>query len=146
METMQAATNQFQTAYNSARRTAFFDAIRRRSSDLPTLDEVCGDLSHYRRVAHGVKSIPLAAIVGSEGRAHEFDAQFLPRATYLKERWTRVADAMRQGLRLPPIQVYKLGERYFVCDGNHRVSVARHNGQDTIAANVTELVADTLMA
>lgn len=141
MDTMQMATNQFQAAYSSARRSALIDTIRRRPTSLPTLDEICGDLSSYRLVSHGVKTIALAQIVGSEGRAEAFDRRFLPRSTYLRERWSRVAQAMSDGIRLPPIQVYKLGEHYYVCDGNHRVSVALHRGHEQIQANVTELVA-----
>lgn len=146
MDTMQAAMNQFQAAYSSARRSALVDTIRRRPADLPTLEEICGDLGRYRKLARGLQTIPLARIAGSEGRAHEFDRRFLPRSTYLQERWSRVAQAMSQGVRLPPIQVYKLGEHYYVCDGNHRVSVARHRGQEQIEANVIELLADDLAA
>lgn len=144
MDTMQAATNQFQAAYSSAQRSAFIDTIRRRAASLPTLADICGDLSRYRQLPRGLKTIPLAQIVGSEGRAHAFDRRFLPRSTFLKERWSRVALAMSQGVRLPPIQVYKLGDQYYVCDGNHRVSVARHRGQEQIEANITELLIDTL--
>ena len=80
------------------------------------------------------------------GRGEEFDRRFLPRALHLKERWSRVAQAMNQGLQLPPIQVYKLGEQYVVCDGNHRVSVARHRGQGEIDATVIELRTKALVA
>jgi hypothetical protein len=34
--------------------------------------------------------------------------------------------------------VYKIGEAYFVMDGNHRVSIAIQQGWDTIPAFVTE--------
>ena len=40
---------------------------------------------------------------------------------------------------LPPISVYKLGDWYFVRDGNHRVSVARSKGVEFIDAEVVEL-------
>jgi nucleotide-binding universal stress UspA family protein len=40
---------------------------------------------------------------------------------------------------LPPIDVFKVGEAYFVIDGNHRVSVARQMGATHIQANVTEI-------
>lgn len=139
MSTVQAAS-QFQAAYGRAQRSAFFDSIRRRATNLPTLGEICGDLSRYRQVSRGLTTIAISQIAGSEGRAHEFDRSFLPRSTYLQERWSRVAQAMSQGLRLPPIQVYKYGEHYYVCDGNHRVSVARYRGQEQIEANVTELL------
>ena len=38
----------------------------------------------------------------------------------------------------PPIKVYKVGDTYFVLDGNHRVSVAVHRGHKTIEAYVWE--------
>ena len=40
---------------------------------------------------------------------------------------------------LPPIDVYKIGESYFVSDGNHRVSIARQQGVETISAMVVEV-------
>jgi hypothetical protein len=40
---------------------------------------------------------------------------------------------------LPPVELFKVGEVYFVRDGNHRVSVARARGQDFIDAQVTEI-------
>jgi len=39
---------------------------------------------------------------------------------------------------LPPIQLYKVGDVYFVKDGNHRVSVAREHGVEFIDAEVIE--------
>ena len=41
-----------------------------------------------------------------------------------------------------PIELYKIGEVYFVRDGNHRVSVARANGLTHIEAYVTEIETD----
>ena len=43
---------------------------------------------------------------------------------------------------LPPVELYKIGDIYFVRDGNHRVSVARQQGQVYIDAYVTELQVD----
>ena len=41
---------------------------------------------------------------------------------------------------LPPIDVYKIGEVYFVRDGHHRLSVAKANGATHIEAHVTEML------
>jgi hypothetical protein len=43
------------------------------------------------------------------------------------------------GGALPPISVYRLGERHFVRDGHHRVSVAHSLGMAAIDAEVTDL-------
>ncbi|MBI5106700.1 MAG: chromosome partitioning protein ParB, partial [Solirubrobacterales bacterium] len=47
---------------------------------------------------------------------------------------------MRRGEAMPPIDLYKVGEAYFVRDGHHRVSVARALGENDINARVTEVV------
>ena len=142
MDTMNAATIQFQAACADARRDAIIDSLSGRSSDMPTLDELRGNLPIGGQRTLGLRTIPLQQIVGSEGRSNDFDRRFQPRSAHLQERWTRVARAYDQGVALPPITVFKLGERYFVSDGNLRVSVARHRGQDQITAQLVELLVD----
>jgi hypothetical protein len=46
---------------------------------------------------------------------------------------------MVEGDELPPIDVYKVGDGYYVIDGHHRVSVARSLGRETIPARVVEV-------
>ena len=88
---------------------------------------------------HGVQEIPLEAIVGSVGRAEDFTRTFLPKHDSVEERWARVRAAVIDMKGGPPIDVYQVGEVYFVKDGNHRVSVARQLGSETISAHVTEV-------
>lgn len=130
-------------AFDSARRRAFFAAImariRGRPTELLSFEEIRARLrihvEHYR----GLHDIPLAQIAGSVGRLHQFTREFLPKRAASRERWSRIyAEAI--GLRgLPPIEVYQIDDVYFVRDGNHRVSVARQMGLDSIQAHVTEL-------
>ena len=88
----------------------------------------------------GIQSIPVAAIIGSAGRYTEFTRTFLPRNAEDKERWARVkAVSQDPETSFPPIEVYKVGEAYFVIDGNHRVSIARQEGTATIEAHVIEV-------
>ena len=87
----------------------------------------------------GTKAIPLEAIIGSVDRYSDFDQQFLPLEDHLDERWINVRSAQLEGRELPPIEVYKVGDAYFVKDGNHRVSVARKNHQKFIDAQIIEL-------
>jgi uncharacterized membrane protein len=54
------------------------------------------------------------------------------------ERWKRVDLAYRTGRDLPSVALCKLGDDYYVVDGNHRVSVARFDGVEMIDADVTE--------
>jgi hypothetical protein len=90
--------------------------------------------------------IPIANIVGSVGRYRDFDRAFLPLSGADAERWKRLDVALNELRNLPPIDVYKIGDVYFVRDGNHRVSVAKANGLTSIEANVTEIEARVSLA
>lgn len=86
------------------------------------------------------ETVELERIVGSVGRGSSFDGRFLPLCSCSKDRWKRVDEAFHDGKPLPPVELYKLGERYFVYDGNHRVSVARYHGVVAVDALVRRLI------
>lgn len=92
----------------------------------------------------GVQVIPMEAIVGSVDKVRDFDRRFRPTSGRSRERWERMARKSRTGEAFPPIEVYKLGELYFVRDGHHRVSVGRALGAREIEAHVTEI--DTVIS
>jgi hypothetical protein len=110
-----------------------------RSDDLLSFEEVRQQL-HLSAPAAGatVQEISLVKVVGSVGRYRDFTRAFLPRAQVDPERWTRIERLQGRG-SLPPIDVFQVGEVYFVRDGNHRVSVARARKQETIQARVVEI-------
>ncbi|MCB9007145.1 MAG: hypothetical protein H6656_07250 [Ardenticatenaceae bacterium] len=83
----------------------------------------------------GVVEVPLDAIVGSVGRYKTFTRKFLPLTNSVQDRWMAV-DALAAKTGWPPVEVYQIGNIYFVKDGNHRVSVARQLGLTTIEAHV----------
>ena len=110
-----------------------------RSDDLLPYDEVAEQLQIVGRAEQGLRQIPVAAIVGSVGRYNDFSRTFLPRLKSDRERWVGVKTAVAHISELPAIDVYQIGEAYFVLDGNHRVSVARREGLEFIDARVTEV-------
>jgi hypothetical protein len=81
--------------------------------------------------------VPLDAIVGTLEPTPHFDASFRPASEVLRGRWERIALAHRRGDSLPPIEVVKRPDGYYVLDGRHRVSVARALGHPDIDARVT---------
>lgn len=87
----------------------------------------------------GTQTILVDQIIGSVDRYDEFDQHFLPLTHHLDERWVAIRKAQIEGKELPAIQVYKVGDGYFVKDGNHRVSVAKSTHQKYIDAEVIEL-------
>jgi hypothetical protein len=110
--------------------------------DLVSYDEVAKRIKARQQIEMGTQMVPLSKIVGSVGRYRDFTRTFLPRAGVNPERWARVDAAMHSMEGFPPIEVYKIGDVYFVRDGNHRVSVARANGLTHIEAYVTEIPTD----
>jgi hypothetical protein len=67
----------------------------------------------------------------------DFDNKFLPLQTHNKSRWVSVAKAVRLGIKLPPVELIRIDDHYFVVDGHHRLSIAQAMGETAIAANVT---------
>jgi len=104
-----------------------------------SFDEVLEALGGRGERDLGLQLIPLDAIVGSVDKVRDFDRRFRPTSDKSRFRWERLARASRQGEEIPPIEVYKLGDHYFVRDGHHRVSVARALGLKLIEAEVTEV-------
>ena len=84
----------------------------------------------------GRRTVPIAQIGGSEGRAGDFDRDFNPLQDYTRERWLGIAGARERGKALPPVSLVQVGDIYFVKDGHHRISVARALGQKAIEARV----------
>ncbi len=129
--------------FNAAKRRAFVQdmlaELSGRSDDLLSFHDVQEqlNLSDPGQDAH-LEEIPLDRILGSVGRYRDFNRAFLPRAHIDAQRWTRVA-RMGSQAALPPIRVFRIGEVYFVQDGNHRVSVARARKQKTIMAHVIDI-------
>jgi len=131
--------------FDAARFRAFRRAVRAlltgRPRRLISLDQVLRAAGREGQADRGVRDIPLDRVIGSAGRAktHDFDPGFLPVSRRLRHRWARVYTAMVEGGEIPPIDVYKVGENYYVIDGHHRVSVAHSLGRDRIAARITEV-------
>ncbi len=92
-----------------------------------------------RTIQRGIQEIPLDNIVGSVDRYEDFTRTFLPKADATQTRWVGVRAAVSDMRGMPPIDVYQLGDAYFVQDGNHRVSIARHLNTKTISARVIEV-------
>ena len=129
--------------FDKARRRALFEDILSivsgRSTDLLPFEEVRRQLKGRQGIPRGLQLIPLDQIVGSVGRYRDFSRAFLPRKSVDMSRWAHLDQALNRLEPIPPIEVYKVGDAYFVRDGNHRVSVARANGATHIDAYVTDV-------
>ena len=110
------------------------------SDFLPSFEEARRMLGGFIQVPRGIRAVPVAKIVGSVGRTRDFDGAFLPTRASAATRWKRVDRAFYGAEVLPPVRLFKVGDEYFVEDGNQRVSVARYQGVEWIDAEVVELL------
>jgi len=108
-------------------------------SHMLPFEEVVGALGATSRASVGERVIPLESIVGTvDRRRGDFDRSFRP-SPNTRGRWERIAEARKRGEAMPPIDVFQIGDLYFVQDGHHRVSVARAMGDTDINANVVQV-------
>ncbi|MCC6906171.1 MAG: hypothetical protein IT326_10040, partial [Anaerolineae bacterium] len=129
--------------WDKARKAAAFEDVLGlfgfAQKGLLSFDEVQRSLRLTQRNYRGLQDIEIDRIRGSVGRYKDFTQTFLPRNETMRDRWTRVSVAgVEQGF--PPIDVYQVGDAYFVLDGNHRVSIARQSREKTIQAHVWEFI------
>ena len=141
METIRAGED-FDAARFKAFRRSLSASLTRRARRLASIEDVLEAAGAEGRSYGGIQEIPVDRIVGSAAstaKAEDFDPAFLPTTPRLRDRWTRIYREMVEGAELPPIDVYKVGDGYYVIDGHHRVSVARSLGRPTITARVVDV-------
>ncbi len=130
--------------FDHAKRQAMVEGmvalVRGKPSDLLPFDDVQRKLGLHITRERGLQQVSLDQIVGSAGKYHDFTRSFWPRNEKLRERWKWIYVAAHDFRGLPPVELYQVGEVYFVKDGNHRISVARALGSKTIEAYVTEYI------
>lgn len=101
--------------------------------------EICGEINL------GTTEIPINKILGTRtsARSNAFAGNFmplLPENTEFGAKWCKLYEShIREGIR-EPIKVYEYLNRYFVQEGNKRVSVLKYLGAVAIEARVTRLI------
>jgi uncharacterized ParB-like nuclease family protein len=133
------ALEDFDAARARAFRRSLTSILTGRAQRLRSIEPMLRAAGLEGRAFGGVLEIPIDKIAGSvapDAKANDFDPSFLPINRRTRDRWTRIYQAMVEGDELPPIDVYKVDDRYYVIDGHHRVSVARNLGRPAINARV----------
>jgi hypothetical protein len=137
-----ASRANFQEARRKALLAALRDLLHGHPNEMLSLADVRARLNVRGQRYLGHHAVPIDHIIGSEGRYSDFDRHFLPRSNKLGERWSSIDRARLRSIELPPVDLYKIGDIFFVRDGNHRVSVGRQQGVAYIDANIVELIVD----
>ena len=109
--------------FAKARNKAFFNEIQHllspEEASLISLNDVKQLIRPVNETYLGMKVIPIDKIIGSEGRYKDFDNNFFPKSSHLRNRWEHVDEAAIKEINIPPIKVYEIAVLYFVSDGNH---------------------------
>lgn len=112
---------------------------------LPVLDDVLSYTEITAEVSLGVMDVPLDKIVGTKtvGRTNAFANNFmplLPEKSEFAAKWGILYDhQISDGIR-DPIVAYEFMNKYYVQEGNKRVSVMKYVGAYSITANVIRLL------
>ena len=139
-----------ENAYNIARTRGFWDVVRGRIAGqnpyLLSFRESVGDLGLIGARYLGMQTVATKDIAGSLGREREFSRGFLPvgGAARQKERWRQCYARFLSGNAGSPLHVCRVGGRFFVVNGHHRVSVARYLNLKSIRAHVSEIEEKTV--
>jgi hypothetical protein len=138
----QQAVSDFSRARGRAILSQIQNFLNTDRDKLLSFHDVKDILKPRNEVYRGNQIVPINLIAGSEGRYHDFNKYFLPKAEHLRQRWQRVDEAHINDIILPSISLYEIGGVYFVRDGNHRVSVAKSQGVEFIDAEVISLATE----
>ncbi len=139
MKDYSGAIRDFKKARDRAAIENLVARLSSRSSELLSYEDVRQKVRATGVVSHSLQDVPLDAIVGSVNRYTDFTRRFLPKRDSDQSRWANVYQATSESAGLPPVDLYKIGEVFFVQDGHHRVSVSRQIGAELIQAYVTEI-------
>lgn len=139
MEDFSSAIQDFYRARNQAALKQVLAKLTGKSTELLSYEDVRQKVRASGVVSRSLQEIPLDDIIGSVGRYNDFTRDFLPRHDSDQTRWANVKLAVKSLTGVPPVELYKVGDIYFVHDGHHRISVARQLGNTHVQAYVTEI-------
>lgn len=115
------------------------------SPHLPVLDDLLANVTIVTQERLGLVDIPLDSIVGTKtrGRHTAFAPNFMPvfaQGTEFSDKWAHLSDAhLEEGIQVP-IKAYEYMNRFYVEEGNKRVSVLKFYGAASIPGTVTRLI------
>lgn len=112
---------------------------------LPALDDFLPKEEQLDTVSLGTVQVPMEFIAGSKsgGRTQAFARNFMPLVNEESEfagKWKRLCQAhLEEGIR-DPIKAYEYMNRYYVEEGNKRVSVLKFFDAQSVCAQVTRIL------
>lgn len=112
---------------------------------LPVLDDILSVIDVEAQVSLGLVTVPIKSIVGtySEGRTTAFARNFMPilkDGSEFATKWAVLCDDLiSEGLR-DPIKAFEFDNKFYVVEGNKRVSVLKYMDAVNVEAFVTRVI------
>lgn len=112
---------------------------------LPVLEEIIADMPPMSQVKLGLVEIPIELIEGTytAGRTNAFSRDFmplLPAETEFATKWSELYDSLCESGQRDPVVAYEYMNRFYLVEGNKRVSVQKFMGAVAVEGIVTRLV------
>ena len=113
---------------------------RRDANTVQCFETAQKDEQAYDTIDRGTRTIAVDQIVGSVGRYRDFDDKFRLKSHVPSDRLQSITRAMLEGKSLPPVKLYQIKDKFYVLDGHHRISAAKHLKRDNVNACIVELL------
>lgn len=116
-----------------------------KSPTLQVLDDILHATKNYHEVSLGLVEIPLEQIVGTKttGRSNSFSSNFMPildSSSEFATKWIRLcASQQEEGIK-EPIKAYEYMNKFYVLEGNKRVSVLKYFDAVSIVGEVIRIL------
>lgn len=118
------------------------------AGEIPTLealDDILHEKRNYREVPIGLIQIPLDQVVGTKtsGRSNSFSSNFMPildSDSEFASKWISLSTSQVNEGITDPIIAYEYMNKFYVQEGNKRVSVLKYYGAVSVMGNVTRII------
>ena len=119
--------------------------LRGEKPTLMVLDDIMPEKGSYSEASLGMVQIPVEQIAGTKtvSRSSSFAGNFMPilrETTEFASKWAELSTShVEEGIR-EPIKAYEYMNKFYVEEGNKRVSVMKYFGAVSIPGNVTRII------
>lgn len=132
-------------AYGLGKKDYQYRMLHGMQPTLEVLDDILPGRGAYSEVPLGLVQIPTDQIVGTKtgGRSSAFAGNFMPilrESTEFAQKWQQLSDShVTEGIR-EPVKAYEYMNKFYVLEGNKRVSVMKFYGATAVPGIVTRIV------
>ena len=135
----------YNKAYKAGKKDYQARLLRGEQPTLKILDDILPPRGSYSEVPLGLVQIPIEQIVGTKtgGRSSAFAGNFMPilrENTEFASKWAALSEShLNEGIR-DPIKAYEYMNKFYVEEGNKRVSVLKYYDAVSVPGIVTRIL------